>query len=133
MMDTGFVISPLVTSTADFMRVISGNADILSKQRVKSASISAALPWLPLWSSTVAVELEMLGAERQDLPASMSAKAMQMPDGTPLVRQACNGVIDTIDGTLRDQARLATSPQAISLTGWLASAPDLDGFRPTSS
>ncbi len=124
MMKTGFVISPVVAATADFVYFASGNADALAGARVKSAAITPALPWLPLWSSVFTVRYDILHLPRETLPPDIFPEHAEIPRPA---RESCNGVIDYLNGSLLSGAKEAPAQRVVSVEGWLASASGIDG------
>ncbi|MDR3474696.1 MAG: hypothetical protein P4M09_23855 [Devosia sp.] len=74
MMESGFVISPLVRNTTDFMELVTGNLDSLKKAEVVTARIDAASPELPLWNQEFLVAATVLHPPLQPLPTSVAKR-----------------------------------------------------------
>jgi hypothetical protein len=127
MMSTGFVISPMVNNTQTFAFLVSGNQDVLRGDKVVSAEIDVPLSWLHLWNARFTVQYGIVHPERQNIPATMTSKMDRGFAATTESTQACNGVIDYVNGKLLGSSREAEAARVLTLNGWLAGAEGIAG------
>ena len=121
----GFLLSPLVGSTTDFVLLTARRGDHLSGKVVRSINVATTSPF---WSTSIGVRLarlhiprdtdvERLGLFDKDVPAE------GLPTGSSILPIAdCDGFIDLINGTGPGGAALIPVTKTLSLAGWVAVA-----------
>jgi hypothetical protein len=75
MMTTGFIVSPLVSNTAEFAYLAAGNERFQEESKVESISISPSYGGSVLWSGTFTLTV----GRYQGQPASNLSSAVQVP------------------------------------------------------
>ncbi|MEQ1940431.1 hypothetical protein ABMA46_19490 [Mesorhizobium sp. CN5-321] len=121
MTKSGFVLSPLARSTADFADLVSGNQDALDGTRVTSAKIWSDAPWLPIWKPAFKIVYTPLDPERYQEPSSFfSPLTAANPTATATVDK-CWGNIDRTNGQLLRGKRVTTPQRYLTLSGWFIS------------
>jgi hypothetical protein len=119
MMETGFLLSPLVETTPSLALAMSGRERALEGFRVVSAMLRSKPSWLPAWRSRLDIRYSFLEPEVERLPQEAVSSEIFGAD----VRSAlgdCSGEIDTING-VRWPGSVPRSDLLI-VSGWLADA-----------
>jgi len=121
MTKSGFVLSPLARSTADFADLVSGNQDALDGTRVTSAKIWSDAPWLPIWKPAFKIVYTPLDPVRYQVPASFFSPLTAASQTAAASVDSCWGNIDGINGQQPRGKRVMTPHRYLTLSGWFIS------------
>jgi hypothetical protein len=121
MTKSGFVLSPLVRSTAEFADLVSGNQSALDGTRVTSAKIWSDLPRLPIWKSTFKIAYTPLDPVRYQEPSSFFSPLTVANPAAAASVDKCWGSIDRTNGQLLRGKRVTTPQRYLTLNGWFIS------------
>jgi len=121
MTKSGFVLSPLARSTAEFADLVSGNQSALDGTRVTSAKIWSDLPRLPIWKSTFKIAYTPLDPVRYQEPSSFFSPLTVANPAAAASVDKCWGSIDRTNGQLLRGKRVTTPQRYLTLNGWFIS------------
>lgn len=122
MTKSGFVLSPMVRTTVEFIDLVSGNQSALKSSRVKAAKIWSDIPLLPIWKPTFKITYSSLNPERYQEPNSLFSPMIQIAKQTNIATiDNCLGVIDYVNGQLLRGKQTVGPGKYLTLTGWLIS------------
>jgi hypothetical protein len=121
MAKSGFVLSPLARSTADFADLVSGNQDALDGTRVTSAKIWSDLPRLPIWKSTFKIAYTPLDPVRYQEPGSFFSPLTAASPTAAASVDKCWGNIGRTNGQQLSDKWVTTPQRYLTLSGWFIS------------
>jgi hypothetical protein len=124
MTKSGFVLSPLARSTAEFADLVSGNQSAFDGTRVTSAKIWSDVSWLPIWKSTFKIDYAPLDPVRYQIPSSFFSPMTTIDQAAVATADNCWGVIDWMNGQLLRGRRNTLTQKYLTLDGWFIS-PDM--------
>jgi len=132
--EAGFVLSPLVENTSDFL-LSYGSWKFLENKRVTSIKIWTKSTHPTSWADYKLTLSELTGREPVDI--GQLVKVMEptkiADEGQPLKEADCFGSIDSINGSSPAQNIVSYSPM-LSIQGWIAESqtnPGDDSFAAT--
>lgn len=125
--EAGFVLSPLVENTSDFLLSF-GSWKYLENKKVISIRLTPQSRRSVSWAGYKLKLDAVVGLQPTDISSLSSvAKPVQITnDGRSLKAAACFGVVDYINGAPPTRA-VASSSTILSIEGWLAESRDNPG------
>ena len=132
--EAGFVLSPLIENTSDFL-LSYGSWKFLENKRVTSIKIWTASNHSSSWTGYQLTLGELVGQESTDISSlgTVVAPVKISDDGQPLKETSCFGSIDSINGSPPAEHAISYSP-ILSIQGWIAESqnkPGDDSFSAT--
>jgi hypothetical protein len=125
MAKSGFLVSPLITSTDEFA-LLYGDRSYLSGSRVKSFSIASSGGNSFFWNDRYMVAFSGIKS-RRPLDMSSFVKLDSVIEDVSkynvIKRDKCDGAIDAVNGTSPSSERISISG-LLKVQGWLASSVD---------
>jgi hypothetical protein len=133
MMQSSFLISPLVQNTKDFVFLATGNLNYLKGNSVENISITPTYGGSIFWSKTYTLRLKAYRYRDQmgtSLPANIFESMFDsIPEGYAEAMSCnCNGSIDLVNGISPASQKIKASV-LLSIEGWLAISAK-DGLVP---
>ena len=131
MMDSGFVLSPLVENTKDFVVLATGNQRFLEKTMAESFVVTPIYGGSIFWRPHFSLKLKAYrGGPASALPSNFyDSMTTSIPEGYVESKSTnCDGSIDIVNG-LNPAPPLVKVANLLSVSGWLA-VSGKDGVAP---
>ena len=95
MAEAGFLLSPLILTTEDFMLLATARGDLLQEQQLKRITVEASEPVL-FWEPSVSVELYSISIDDAASLDNLIQPALRVYPSTSLPQSDCLGAINSI-------------------------------------